>query len=159
MLMMNEIKEVGEALKELDLFLRASLDSLDLECDAHSYVVSCILNKAKIKNTRVSGYVLERDTDRIVIPHVWTLLGDEHSSVIIDYQLTRWLVSDHEDSNAEIPDGIFYEFHYENTNYIKDRVLTSDFERDVLIGVTEERFDAIAIPEHLVKELKLEFNL
>lgn len=151
---------MSKLLKALDHFIRSELNDLKTECDAHSYLVSNILNKSNIRHTRLAGYVIEVDTGNIVMPHAWNVLGDKNSSVIIDFKLSYWLENTC-DEDSGVPDGVFCTYEYENYIYVTKQEIESTYNEDVINAITntEGGFDRIVLPCHLSTELKLELNL
>lgn len=61
-------------------------DVLPLECDGHTMVVSCLLDRFCIPHQRIVGEVTLAGTCQIIRPHLWI----EYDEYIIDYRLRMW---------------------------------------------------------------------
>ena len=58
-------------------------DVLPLECDGHTMVVSCLLDRFCIPHQRIVGEVTLAGPGQIIRPHLWI----EYDEYIIDYRL------------------------------------------------------------------------
>ena len=79
-------------------------DVLPLECDGHTMVVSCLLDRFCIPHQRIVGEVTLAGTGQIIRPHLWI----EYDEYIIDYRLRMWARKT-EDNVSLVPHCIFIE--------------------------------------------------
>ena len=85
-------------------------DVLPLECDGHTMVVSCLLDRFCIPHQRIVGEVALKGTGQIIRPHMWI----EYGEYIIDYRLRMWAKTT-ADNLSLLPHGIFTEDKYQAT--------------------------------------------
>ena len=94
-------------------------DVLPLECDGHTMVVSCLLDRFCIPHQRIVGEVTLAGTGQIIRPHLWI----EYDEYIIDYRLRMWARKT-EDNVSLVPHGIFIED--KNSPYVNIIVTRED---------------------------------
>jgi len=90
----------------IDKFNFNNLDSLPLECDGLSRVISHILKKNNITHQTLIGSITIKNEK--FCPHYWIKINN----IIIDYRLKLWF-----GNHPNIPHGIFYLKNYKNIKY------------------------------------------
>ncbi|RRJ54939.1 hypothetical protein EHV15_35810 [Paenibacillus oralis] len=113
------------------------LDSLELECDGLSRVISSLLSSAGVSHRLFIGSVTTIG-NKGMCPHLWIEVDD----YVIDYRLRMWLGHD-----PSIPHGVFKKSEFSHITYsgsVRDSYGDRDLVAQIFCSMAGIKYEDIA---------------